>query len=342
MTNATDARLLEAAHAAINLMEDFGFEPSVKVFDVFFSYTAKSHTPLVASMQGLLDSSSLTKPAVDKLYNTYLSSAMSTDEIDNLSTKLQHEVDALMSQVDETQAGTTAFTENLDSSERKLKDTHDPEVIKVVLSEMITETQKMSDLTNSLGTQLESSKSEVQELRWRLAESRKEAETDALTTLANRKGFDSALRTSIDTSMKDTENICLCLVDIDHFKKFNDTHGHQLGDLVLRMVALTMKKSARRQDFVARYGGEEFVIIFPNTDLETATSVADHVRVSIEQRKLIKKDDNTSLGRVTVSIGVSKFDPAQSFEKFIQRADKALYAAKDAGRNRVLTELDLN
>ena len=136
-------------------------------------------------------------------------------------------------------------------------------------------------------------------------------------------------------------SFCLMLLDIDHFKRFNDTWGHQTGDQVLRLVAMTLKSNIKGKDLAARYGGEEFAAILPETDLEGAVIVADNIRKAVQAKELLKRSTNEKLGRITASFGVAMYKPGDSPSSLIERADRCLYAAKHAGRNRVLSEVEL-
>ena len=129
--------------------------------------------------------------------------------------------------------------------------------------------------------------------------------------------------------------LCLLITDIDHFKKFNDTYGHQQGDIVLKETARLLKESVRKIDLAARYGGEEFAVILPETDIENAKMVAERIRKKIEEFKVPGQNEPL---HVTVSVGVAQYEPEKDTEKkdFIEHADKALYKAKDSGRNRVV------
>jgi len=131
-----------------------------------------------------------------------------------------------------------------------------------------------------------------------------------------------------------TETLSLCMVDVDHFKKFNDTYGHPAGDAVLVTVAKTMVGSIRPGDYVARYGGEEFVLVLPNTKLEHARLVADRVRIDISKCVAIGTDGN-ALPPVTISVGVAQAVNEAMLAPLVERADALLYQAKKNGRNRV-------
>ena len=130
------------------------------------------------------------------------------------------------------------------------------------------------------------------------------------------------------------------MADIDHFKNFNDRYGHLTGDQVLRLVAMSVKQNVKGRDIAARYGGEEFVIALPNTALQSAITVADHIRRAVMTKELMRRSNGERLGRVTISIGAAALRPGDTAQLLIDRADKCLYAAKRHGRNRVICEAD--
>jgi len=170
---------------------------------------------------------------------------------------------------------------------------------------------------------------------------RRDATTDGLTNLANRKFFDEELERACAEADNTGAKMCLAVLDIDHFKTFNDTWGHQTGDQVLRLVAMTLKSNIKGKDMAARYGGEEFAAILPETDLEGAIIVADNIRKAVQAMELLKRSTNEKLGRITASFGVAMYKVGDTPSSLIERADRCLYAAKHAGRNRVLSEKEL-
>jgi len=159
---------------------------------------------------------------------------------------------------------------------------------------------------------------------------------DQLTNLPNRRSFDERLHMEWNQAIRERTPISILMADIDKFKDLNDTYGHQQGDLALQIVAGIFSQSCRRPgDLAARWGGEEFTVLLPNTPLAGALNVAEKVRVGIESA-VIPRADGSDLG-LTISIGVNSQEPVQgsSIDAFLSHADKALYAAKEAGRNRV-------
>jgi len=157
-----------------------------------------------------------------------------------------------------------------------------------------------------------------------------EARTDSLTSLSNRRAFDDELKRRLSEWERKRIPCTLVLLDIDFFKKFNDTHGHQAGDEVLRQVARVLKAQSRESDLPCRYGGEEFGVILPTTDAVSARIVAERIRAAIEAS--VTEYEGKTL-KVTCSIGMSQFESSDDVGRLIRRADEALYASKKAGRN---------
>jgi two-component system cell cycle response regulator len=155
------------------------------------------------------------------------------------------------------------------------------------------------------------------------------AVTDGLTGLHNHRAFQDYLEEQFQTAMRNKQPLALILMDVDHFKQYNDTYGHQAGDEVLRQVAQILQANVREGDFVARYGGEEFVIVLPRTDLESAVAVAERLREAVQSAEW-------QLRPVTGSFGVACIRPdMETRQELIEAADQALYQAKKNGRNRV-------
>lgn len=162
---------------------------------------------------------------------------------------------------------------------------------------------------------------------------------DTLTGISNRRGFDNQITAEWGRAIRGKMPISLLMIDIDHFKRFNDTYGHPQGDKILRMVANVLDATLkRRADFAARWGGEEFMAILPDTNTDGAFKIAENIRANVEAAEIPLNYGDAPL-KATVSIGVVSALPDNniSISDFITRADIALYAAKEAGRNKVRT-----
>lgn len=207
--------------------------------------------------------------------------------------------------------------------------------LRSALETILAETRKMEVRSGELERRFSDTTDEIVELRRNLDEMRLAATTDALTGIANRKHFDIQLKEYTDDCARNGEPLSLLMMDVDFFKKFNDEYGHQIGDMVLRLVARTIAECVRGRDFVARYGGEEFVVLLPRTGLEGAFAVAENIRNTVASKRLARKSTGESLGMVTLSFGVAQFKPGETLEDFVTRADTGLYKAKKRGRNRV-------
>ncbi len=175
----------------------------------------------------------------------------------------------------------------------------------------------------------------VARLREHLELVRRDATTDGLTNLANRKAFDEELERACAEADAKGESLALAVIDIDHFKNFNDTWGHQTGDQVIRYVASVIGGRAVAPRFAARYGGEEFALLFPRDGSDLAFAVLEEIREEVASRMLKRRSTDEDLGTVTVSAGLAERTRGESAHSFVERADEALYASKRSGRNRV-------
>ena len=158
------------------------------------------------------------------------------------------------------------------------------------------------------------------------------ATLDALTGLNNRRQFEVRLNQEIATTKRQRNPLCAMMIDIDFFKKVNDTYGHASGDSVLRTVASIIKEHLRESDIPSRYGGEEFAVLLPFTRIDEAKIVGERLRKAVEETPVPIDKKNIN---VTISMGLAEFTPDESGDELFKRADKALYEAKESGRNRV-------
>jgi diguanylate cyclase len=235
---------------------------------------------------------------------------------------------------------TDDYHELLGRSAQKISEATNITDLSEVVGELLRETHNTRETARRTGTELtqlreqvDSANQKIEQLQHDLDAASQLVRHDPLTGVLNRKGLDEALTREIAFLSRKNSQLCVALLDIDNFKQINDAHGHTVGDDALRHLARTVSETLRPQDIVARYGGEEFVILLPDTAPEEANTAI--VRL---QRELTRRIFCADCKRVliTFSAGVALFNPEETPEEAIIRADKAMYAAKRAGKNRVL------
>ncbi len=310
-------------------------------YEVWYAYATGYNPTLNQTINETISrNGTLTPFDIDQIYETYLSPARLTDRIDNVGGQIVDEIEQVMAMIDAAVGSATQYTESLAHATQDLGAAKDRDGLRAIVETLVRATREMEENNGRLETSLKASKQEIHQLQTNLEAVRNESLTDPLTSLANRKYFDSALDKSIAQGAASGEPLALLLADIDHFKAFNDTFGHLTGDQVLRLVAMALKQNVKGQDIAARYGGEEFAIILPGTTLRAGLTVADHVRRAVMTKELMKRSTGEHLGRVTVSIGVAVLQNGDTAQSLIERADNCLYTAKRCGRNRVMCETD--
>ena len=213
------------------------------------------------------------------------------------------------------------------------------EQVREAVTKVASDTRAMTQQSERLAEQLASATQQLGELRENFEQAHKELQIDPLTEIGNRKFFDMQLAQAMAAARATGAPLTLLMADIDHFKKFNDTYGHVIGDQVLRLVAKTLVENLKGRDVIARYGGEEFVILLPQTRVADAGRVADLLRASLAGKSLRKRDSNETLGVITISIGAAEYCPGEDRDNLVARADAGMYKAKQAGRNRAVLEI---
>lgn len=252
----------------------------------------------------------------------------------------------LMNSVDESVRNATDSAADFDGKLENFSDSLDtdsnPEVMKSQVSSLRDDVRAVNSKMRGLQEHLEGTRNEVQRLAEELAQAREEAQLDPLSGLLNRRGFDAALSAQIAAAENATATnsskapaLTLVIFDIDHFKNFNDTHGHLFGDKVIQGVAKILDGAVMRKDFVSRFGGEEFAVILPATDETGGIAVADRIRQAVSQGRIRRANTTESVQNLTVSAGVAQFRSGDGPADIIERADKALYRAKNSGRDKV-------
>ncbi|MDE2063359.1 MAG: GGDEF domain-containing protein, partial [Bradyrhizobium sp.] len=207
-----------------------------------------------------------------------------------------------------------------------------------IIERLVKELSHATTRSSALEANFLQTTKDLDQIKDSLKQAEQHSNTDALTGLANRRSLEAFLRAAQITAMEAGTPLGILMLDIDHFKKFNDGYGHQVGDQVLRLVARVLQDSVRECDLAARYGGEELMAILPGATIDACIEVAERIRRRIADARLTRRTTGEEISSVTVSIGVAQFRMGETADGLIARCDKALYQAKHLGRNRTVKE----
>jgi diguanylate cyclase len=305
-------------------------------YEVWLTYMTHSSPDLRAAVDKLIASGNpITPDDMEQLYERFFSTTHLSTQVMETGTRIAHEIADALDALKKAGATTERYGATLNVAADSLQNTTiDGDALKRLISVLASATTEMSKQNSSLSQKLATSSQEMEKLRTSLRQARAEALTDALTGIANRKLFDETLRLRKEEADAEKTDLALLLCDIDHFKSFNDTWGHQTGDQVLRFVASVIGRHGAPPRFAARYGGEEFAVIFPRERAVAAFSALEEIRAEVSSRMLKRRSTNEDLGQITVSAGFAERKRGENAHALLERADEALYASKRAGRNR--------
>ncbi|PCH81675.1 MAG: GGDEF domain-containing protein [Hyphomicrobiales bacterium] len=341
MTNPDFKRTFAYGESALGNLKRNEIPAYPRNYELWYTYSAGFNHSLNRAVNDILRSRGIvTIEEAEFIYNEHLSPNRLGNRIDEVGTRISDELHSIVNVVESFIGSTSHYGESLEDASRTLTNTQDHEKIRGIVSNLIDETKVVEEQNRTLSTELQDSRRQVTELQESLEAIRYESLTDELTTLANRKHFDQSIERAVEEASSSGEPLTLLITDIDHFKKFNDTYGHQTGDQVLRLVALSVKQNVKGQDIACRYGGEEFAVILPRTNLRQSLTVAESIRKTVQAKELVKRSTGENLGRVTISIGAATYRIGDTPQTLIERSDSCLYAAKHAGRNLVKCETD--
>ena len=324
------------ASRALELMERHQVWPTALNFELWTHYVADPEGALARELTRLISlGEPMTELVSEELAATYLPKARLNQQIRDAGDILSKELEAVSKAIQNAQKSNAAFGKELAGASKTLDKTTDVEAIKNLVGGLAEATRRVAKENRSHEARLAEWSAEGGRLREHLEQVRRDATTDGLTNLANRKAFDEELDRACQEADESGTTICLAVLDIDHFKGFNDTWGHQTGDQVIRYVASVIGRVAAPPRFAARYGGEEFAMIFPRETAKAVSNTLEEIRVEVSSRMLKRRSTNEDLGAITISSGFAERKPGESGHSIMERADAALYASKRGGRNRV-------
>ncbi len=332
----TPERSGELLRLALPLMSKHGSAHHPISYAIWYEHVLRRTPELTAELAGFTkDGTKLSEDATYRLYQKHVAGAAEKN-LNRVNGEIDRVLGDVTGSIAETHNKTSSYGTSLEALGSELSSgAVGADAIRSRIETVLKETKNTTASIDLMCSFLEESRQAVVKLREELERTRDEALQDALTGITNRKGFDAALAGLSANALKERSELCLLMVDIDHFKKVNDTYGHLFGDRVIRAVGQTLQSSIKGRDVAARYGGEEFAVLLPSTPIKGAVAVAEAVRSQIQKIQFKRLDKNDVVEGVTVSIGASIYRPNERLADFIGRADEALYGSKNSGRNRV-------
>jgi diguanylate cyclase len=332
LKNYEDSRAI--ANSAIAVMDKFAIPATPANYAIWYEYHAGQSPSLQRTIDVLLSNGAeFDERTLQDLYATFLSSAKEAEAVRKSSLLALETLQDIVGLADDAQHDVHEFgaalrgmaTGNFGATLSNLKK---------MIEELVIESEKMAHRNEYVGLRMRESAEKIEALERDLEHAIQDSSLDGLTGLANRKSFDAVMHKTAGDAMNSGDDLALLMIDIDHFKRINDTWGHTIGDSVLQHLAKTLQKAVRGGDCVARYGGEEFAIVLPITGAEAAVHVAENIRATLARNPLLL-DLDPPMTPATVSIGASCYDPGEPLVEWVERSDAALYRAKREGRDRV-------
>jgi len=304
-------------------------------YQLSYDIVSERNIPLKKALDELLQKQGdqLSEQNLLDLYKRFFA----TDEkaLEEHRQQLEELIKSIQSRFSDSKGETSDYLDSLNHFSEVLSDTKNPDNLATEVQKVREDTQSVERSQHQFDAQMSDMMGEIESLRNELKQTREESLTDVLTGLANRRAFDWKLDEIINEQSGKSPIFSVVIADIDHFKKFNDTYGHLVGDKVLKYVGKVIKACVKGKDMAARFGGEEFTVLLPDTDISGAEKLAEQLRSAIAKINLVDKNANEDYGKVTISLGVSQYKTSEQSQEMLERADRALYRAKDKGRNRV-------
>jgi len=324
----------EYLRMAVPLMSRHKVPPTPDNYATWYMYVSTENPELNAEIDRLIgENSEFTATVNARLYRSHVAEH-DLGNVEQVRADLNKIVREVGLSLDEAGHGARSFEGTLGGIANEFSKKEDLGEIRDLLTSLLDETRQMQTATSTMQHNFASKSKEIDELQEQLQRERQRAITDPLTGLYNRLALIDQLTAAIE-EVAEKKPLSVVMLDIDHFKSINDTHGHLIGDRVIRFVAQVLQKNIKGKDSAARYGGEEFTLLLPETPVEGARAVAESIRKAVASAQLVRADNKKPLGQITLSAGVAGYRGEEDIMELINRADQALYRSKNEGRNRV-------
>jgi diguanylate cyclase len=316
-------------------MEGAGLLPTPQNFHLWFTHVSGANPELSRQIAVILNKQVMTTVTLEALSTNFSYADVDADEIVSRADGIEQAAQTMVDEVASNGKQLQQYGNVLSHWTAELGQNQTFDSLLQAVATLATETARASERNHRLEQRLTASTARITRLKESMAELKREASTDILTGLFNRKALNLRLRRALFEAKAAKNPVSVLMLDVDHFKRVNDEYGHHTGDLVLRLIGRLLTESVKGRDTSARYGGEEFAVVLVGADLEAGMIVANQIRLALEGKDLVKKRSTGKSDKITVSIGVAQLKPNETAASLLERADAAMYQAKRLGRNRV-------
>ncbi len=326
----------EYAEKAFQRLRKENLPPTPEHYELWYVYYSQANAEITRAIDILeANNEKFTDERCIEIHEKFLGERNENERVREAGDRIQATIRDVSGVVKNVKSATTKYNTTLNEASSKFDGKAAPAEMRSILQDVVAGTKDMMTYNSQLEEKLSRSEMVMGQLQRDLDRVRKEALTDSLTSLANRKAFDTEIIRIAQQTEDNGTAFSLIMMDIDHFKSFNDDYGHQVGDQVLRLVSKTLTDGVKGRDVAARYGGEEFAILLPETNIQGAERVADYLRKAVANKEVINRNNGETLGKITLSGGVAEYCVGENLDDLIGRADGALYTAKHNGRNQI-------
>lgn len=327
---------------ALIMMSQRKIPISPENYSVWFEYFSGFDKELKGEIDQIInENGNFSEEINDSLYRKYFGKDANLRLIEDAHKGIQKILKDVLEEILITQETTTDYHDKLNNFTKQLDDATDLNGVRHIVANLVISTVEVIQAGEKIKAKMEETTKTSKILKFELEKAQEEMLIDPLTRLYNRRAFNRKIEEYMKLFQKEGTSFSVVMIDIDHFRQFNDQHGHQLGDHTLQFVGSLLLQELKGRDFVARYGGEEFVILLQSTSIANTYIVANNIRKRLDGIKLQHVKTAKIIGKITISAGVSIINKEDTMESLVQRADNALYYAKQDGRNNVKSELDI-
>lgn len=339
MIHNIDTDAIEYSKKTLSELEKYNIPPIPKCYEVMFEFLKGENIEIKVAIDKLLaTNNTLTEAFLLRLHASILSYDTIAKTVDTVITMLTAQLTGLNNTVTSSDDEISIFTDAINAFTQNISDNTDN--YHEVIGCIIEATTRIKNKIKELELDLNNSHLEIKKLHNYLDNMCQEAMIDPLTSLATRKRLDQILSKSIRNSIETSEKMSVAFIDVDNYDAFKEKWGQITSEQILRFTASSIKENIKGRDSAARYSESLFIMVLPKTDTNGTRILAEHIRNTIERKRVVKKTTGEFLGRVTVSVGIAEFNEGESIGYLINRAEKSLMAARHNGKNCTMTEAE--